>query len=255
MSDKSSSESVLLIPEARDGFFGYSEEKILKHIEEKVLAHRRASDAPSDGTSSFVGSFKQVPVALPATGDDFALSEDEGIMYQRPATLGDNPKDYDGHFRGFADDQADVSGPRPGIAIRDIHPAEAPFERWKIYPAPLRRTGTGQTKKRSKFTMYTLLNESQELAEMKSVPHRDFYNVRKVDTHVHHSSSMNQKHLLRFIKHKMKRSPQDVVIFRDGAELTLEQVFQSLKLTAYDLSIDTLDQRGTDRSIRSKMSP
>ena len=36
---------------------------------------------------------------------------------------------------------------------------------------------------------------------------RDFYNVRKVDTHVHHSSSMNQKHLLRFIKSKMKRSP------------------------------------------------
>jgi AMP deaminase len=34
---------------------------------------------------------------------------------------------------------------------------------------------------------------------------------------------------------------QDVVIFRDGAELTLEQVFQSLNLTAYDLSIDTLD--------------
>ncbi|KAG8958091.1 AMP deaminase [Tulasnella sp. 419] len=52
---------------------------------------------------------------------------------------------------------------------------------------------------------------------------------------------MNQKHLLRFIKSKMKRSPNDVVIFRDGAELTLEQVFQSLGLTAYDLSIDTLD--------------
>jgi len=32
-----------------------------------------------------------------------------------------------------------------------------------------------------------------------------------------------------------------VVIFRDGADLTLEQVFQSLKLSAYDLSIDTLD--------------
>ncbi|KAI0821957.1 AMP deaminase [Trametes gibbosa] len=93
----------------------------------------------------------------------------------------------------------------------------------------------------SKFTMYSLLNESQELAEMKSVPHRDFYNTRKVDTHVHHSSSMNQKHLLRFIKSKMKRSPDDVVIFRDGKELTLKEVFQSLNLTAYDLSIDTLD--------------
>lgn len=34
---------------------------------------------------------------------------------------------------------------------------------------------------------------------------------------------------------------QDVVIFRDNAKLTLEQVFDSLKLTAYDLSIDTLD--------------
>jgi len=34
---------------------------------------------------------------------------------------------------------------------------------------------------------------------------------------------------------------QDVVIFRDGRELTLSEVFQSLNLTAYDLSIDTLD--------------
>lgn len=39
----------------------------------------------------------------------------------------------------------------------------------------------------------------------------------------------------------MNIASQDVVIFRDGAELTLAQVFQSLNLTAYDLSIDTLD--------------
>lgn len=93
----------------------------------------------------------------------------------------------------------------------------------------------------SKFEMYHLLNEFQEMADMKMVPHRDFYNVRKVDTHVHHSSSMNQKHLLRFIKSKMKRSPDDVVIFRDEKYLTLAEVFQSLNLTAYELSIDTLD--------------
>lgn len=42
---------------------------------------------------------------------------------------------------------------------------------------------------------------------LQRVPHRDFYNVRKVDTHVHHSSCMNQKHLLRFIKSKMRKSP------------------------------------------------
>jgi AMP deaminase len=70
---------------------------------------------------------------------------------------------------------------------------------------------------------------------------RDFYNVRKVDTHVHHSSSMNQKHLLRFIKAKMKYCPDDVVIHRDGRPLTLAEVFASLNLSAYDLSVDTLD--------------
>jgi AMP deaminase len=92
-----------------------------------------------------------------------------------------------------------------------------------------------------KFNLYVLLNEYQEMADSKRVPHRDFYNVRKVDTHVHHSACMNQKHLLRFIKSKMKKCPNEVVMFRDGKHLTLEEVFQSINLTAYDLSIDTLD--------------
>ncbi|TKA66059.1 hypothetical protein B0A55_09915 [Friedmanniomyces simplex] len=92
-----------------------------------------------------------------------------------------------------------------------------------------------------KFNLYVLLNEYQEIADTKAVPHRDFYNVRKVDTHVHHSACMNQKHLLRFIKSKMKKSPDEVVLFRDGKHLTLREVFESINLTAYDLSIDTLD--------------
>ena len=92
-----------------------------------------------------------------------------------------------------------------------------------------------------KFNLYYLLNEYQEVADSKKVPHRDFYNVRKVDTHVHHSACMNQKHLLRFIKSKMKKSPDEVVLYRDGKHLTLREVFESINLTAYDLSIDTLD--------------
>lgn len=92
-----------------------------------------------------------------------------------------------------------------------------------------------------KFGLYVLLNEYQETADSKNVPHRDFYNVRKVDTHVHHSACMNQKHLLRFIKSKMKKCPDEVVLFRDGKQLTLAEVFKSINLTAYDLSIDTLD--------------
>ena len=44
-----------------------------------------------------------------------------------------------------------------------------------------------------------MLNELKELAGQKAVPHRDFYNVRKVDTHIHAAACMNQKHLLRLV--------------------------------------------------------
>lgn len=64
----------------------------------------------------------------------------------------------------------------------------------------------------TKFQLHVLMNELRELHEQKSVPHRDFYNIRKVDTHIHAASSMNQKHLLRFIKKKMKTEADTVVL-------------------------------------------
>lgn len=94
----------------------------------------------------------------------------------------------------------------------------------------------------SKYTLYALLNERQELTAQKAVSHRDFYNIRKVDTHVHAASCMNQKHLLRFIKKTLKSSKDDIVCKNsDGEEMTLEQVFKSLAITSYDLSVDMLD--------------
>jgi hypothetical protein len=44
----------------------------------------------------------------------------------------------------------------------------------------------------AKFTEHLLNNDYREAEEQKSVPHRDFYNVRKIDNHVHHSACMNQ---------------------------------------------------------------
>ncbi|KAF9680053.1 hypothetical protein SADUNF_Sadunf06G0080000 [Salix dunnii] len=115
-----------------------------------------------------------------------------------------------------------------------------------------------------KFNLHLMLNADREFLAQKSAPHRDFYNVRKVDTHVHHSACMNQKHLLRFIKSKLRKEPDEVkawisllmhcsypfffpepkqhppissflsplvVIFRDGTYLTLKEVFESLDLT------------------------
>jgi AMP deaminase len=100
-----------------------------------------------------------------------------------------------------------------------------------------------------KFSMYSILNGDQESLAQKRFPHRDFYNVIKVDTHVHHSSLANQKHFLSFIKSKLKKHGTDVVLANrddpNGAPLTLKQVFESLNLTAEDLSIDTLDVHHT----------
>lgn len=98
----------------------------------------------------------------------------------------------------------------------------------------------------AKFNLHVLLNGSREMECQKGVPHRDFYNVRKVDTHVHHSACMNQKHLLRFIKHKLRYFPNDLVAIRDEKTLSLVEVFRSLGLTAYDLNIDTLDMHANN---------
>ncbi|KAG6535315.1 hypothetical protein ZIOFF_000280 [Zingiber officinale] len=92
-----------------------------------------------------------------------------------------------------------------------------------------------------KFNLHLMLNADREFLAQKSAPHRDFYNVRKVDTHVHHSACMNQKHLLRFIKSKLRKEPDEVVIFRDGTYMTLKEVFESLDLTGSDLNVDLLD--------------
>jgi len=86
-----------------------------------------------------------------------------------------------------------------------------------------------------------MLNEYKEITQQKTVPHRDFYNVRKVDTHIHAASCMNQKHLLRFIKKKMKTNGDTIVLnHAKKGPMTLSQVFEELNLTTYDLSVDKL---------------
>ena len=91
------------------------------------------------------------------------------------------------------------------------------------------------------FQHHTLFNEMQESAEQKSVPHRDFYNIRKVDTHVHAASCMNQKHLLRFMKKMMRTYGDRAVGNVGGSVTTLSGLCQSLGVTPFDLSVDMLD--------------
>ncbi|KAK6472609.1 AMP deaminase 3-like isoform X1 [Huso huso] len=93
----------------------------------------------------------------------------------------------------------------------------------------------------SKFYLHDMLNEMAELKELKRVPHRDFYNVRKVDTHIHAAACMNQKHLLKFIQTTYKEEADRIVQEKAGKKMTLKQVFDSLHMDPYDLTVDSLD--------------
>uniref|UniRef100_A0A671RZ39 AMP deaminase n=1 Tax=Sinocyclocheilus anshuiensis TaxID=1608454 RepID=A0A671RZ39_9TELE len=91
----------------------------------------------------------------------------------------------------------------------------------------------------SKFYLHEMLNEMAELKELKGVPDRDFYNVRKVDTHIHAAACMNQKHLLDFIQTTYKTDAERVVLEKAGLKLTLKQVFNNLNMDPYDLTVDS----------------
>ena len=65
--------------------------------------------------------------------------------------------------------------------------------------------------------------------------------VLQVDTHIHAAACMNQKHLLRFIKHTYQTEPDRVVTEKQGRKITLRQVFDSLHMDPYDLTVDSLD--------------
>ncbi|NXP70867.1 AMPD1 deaminase, partial [Ramphastos sulfuratus] len=93
----------------------------------------------------------------------------------------------------------------------------------------------------AKFQVHEMLNEMEEMKELKNNPHRDFYNCRKVDTHIHAAACMNQKHLLRFIKKSYYMDADRVVYDAKGTQLTLKQLYQKLNLHPYDLTVDSLD--------------
>ncbi|XP_033972723.1 AMP deaminase 3 [Trematomus bernacchii] len=139
-------------------------------------------------------------------------------------------------------------------ALRENHPHDLPYPDLETFAIDLGQVlvmiADGPTKTychrrlnflTSKFYLHEMLNEMAELKELKSVPHRDFYNVRKVDTHIHAAACMSQKHLLTFIQETYKTDSDRVVLEKDGQKLTLRQVFHCLNKDPYDLTVDSLD--------------
>ncbi len=60
------------------------------------------------------------------------------------------------------------------------------------------------------FHFHHLLNEAQELENTQLDDPKDFSNVIKVDTHIHLAAAMTAKHLLSFMKRKLKECPDTV---------------------------------------------
>lgn len=64
---------------------------------------------------------------------------------------------------------------------------------------------------------------------------------------------MNQKHLLRFIKKTIRMNDSEIVTRdKSGREMTLKDVFKSMNLTAYDLTVDMLDVHAVSYGKKSK---
>ncbi|KAJ7038027.1 hypothetical protein C8F04DRAFT_1232323 [Mycena alexandri] len=276
------------MPDARDGFFGYSEEKNSNSIYidessgsisgrqeplQKKLRQRSLATSHFHLFTLARGAARGVSLGGERNRDHIRASptvqsfqsclelRDKYILKSRQR-LGDDPRHYDKtgrHFPGLEPTASPCILKQTNTAVvsSDQFPEEHPFtfeidhkgvirvydiaspddQKTPVYEIPNIREyfvdldyDLGVISDRptksfafrrlkylaSKFAMYSLLNE---LSDMKQVPHRC-------------AESTN-----------FLAQPQDVVIFRDDAALTLEQVFKSLKLTAYDLSIDALDMR------------
>ena len=90
--------------------------------------------------------------------------------------------------------------------------------------------------------MHLVYNMNKEIFQQRKVCALDFYNTKKVDTHIHHSAAMTAPQLCSFIKKKMK-TEGDSEVYKDniGNILTLNQVFKSLGLGQKQIGVEALE--------------
>lgn len=69
-----------------------------------------------------------------------------------------------------------------------------------------------------------------------------------MDTHIHAAACMSQKHLLTFIQKTYNHDADRVVLAKDGKKMTLQQVFDSLDMDPYDLTVDSLDVHAVSKN-------
>mmetsp|Transcript_21215 Transcript_21215/g.48713 ORF Transcript_21215/g.48713 Transcript_21215/m.48713 type:complete len:746 (-) Transcript_21215:214-2451(-) len=91
-----------------------------------------------------------------------------------------------------------------------------------------------------KFELYTHRNSATERQTQRGAGRRDFYQVRKIDTHIHHSAAFSQRQLMKFIRQKMRDEKDVVVANEKGKPVTLQEVFKSAGVEEDGVHADNL---------------
>jgi len=92
-----------------------------------------------------------------------------------------------------------------------------------------------------KFEIYKQRNASREGQRQRRSSGRDWFQVRKVDTHIHHSACFSQGQLMGFIRAKMRTEMDTLVAKGKDRNLTLREVFNTAGVgTEDDVNADFL---------------
>lgn len=94
-----------------------------------------------------------------------------------------------------------------------------------------------------KFKMHSLYYSEKEHFETQQTSHRDFYNCRKVDTHIHFAACMRAKQLLRFMVDKIEKDGDRKVILSKSENkwISLKEICNRIGVNSKDINLDSLN--------------
>lgn len=79
----------------------------------------------------------------------------------------------------------------------------------------------------NKFPVFQYLKSKEEMRQSKNVPHKDFYNCRKIDLNLLLSGCFSQWQLTEFIWSKLEKEPNKIIYqTSNGRHITLIQLFK-----------------------------
>lgn len=108
-----------------------------------------------------------------------------------------------------------------------------------------------------KFNIHLQCNVDREQYHQKIQSRKDFYNITKVDNHIHLNACMNQKHLQKFIKAKIRNAGHTIVFEKGGEQIKLLDIMTNLGISASTFTVDVVESYNMNKLERytNKLKP